>query len=248
MTKAQIKLFQALSRQKYRKEHNAYLVEGDKNAREWLMSAAHIIAIAATADWLENHRSLCGQHREADIMPAETFELEKITNLHTAPPVILMVRMPDTRMPSSMDGEWALYLDRIQDPGNMGTIIRTADWFGIKQLFLSPDCAEVYNPKVVQASMGSLLRVSVCSSSMAALQQQFELPLYAACLGGADLNTLADPQPGLIAVGNESQGLSDEVLRAASHKITIPAGGGAESLNVAVATGIICFALTGRKA
>jgi TrmH family RNA methyltransferase len=142
-------------------------------------------------------------------------------------------------------GQWSLYLEKIRDPGNMGTIIRTADWFGINQIFCSPDCVEIYNPKVVQASMGSLLRVRVTEMETASFLEQNTRPVYAAVLDGKDLRQLEQPEYGVIAMGNESQGLSSLLIDAANHKVMIPGSGGAESLNVAVATGILCAKLAG---
>ncbi len=249
MTKNQIKLFQALSRQKYRKEYNSYLVEGDKNAKEWLSSDCTVRYIAANAAWLATNRQLVERHPEAGVLAAESFELEKITTLQHAPEVTLIVEKPViANLVPPAPGIWTLFLDRIQDPGNMGTIIRTADWFGIRHLICSPGSVEVYNPKVVQASMGSLLRVQVYELSAEELLLQHPGPLYAACLSGKALKDYGhDARPGIIAMGNESQGLSDLILSKAGHKITIPRTGQAESLNVAVATGIICYHLAGQE-
>jgi len=245
MTKAQIKFIQSLGRQKYRKEHNAYLVEGDKNAKEWLLSEAHVLMVAATAEWLEAHRELLHHHPEAEVVTAAAFELEKVTALQTAQSVVLVVQTPATFGFQQAEGAWGLFLEKIQDPGNMGTIIRTADWFGISQIICSPDCVDIYNPKVVQASMGSLLRVRVTEMEVADFLRQNKRPLYAAVLNGTDLRQVTETPYGIIALGNESQGLSGTVANAASHQVRIGGAGGAESLNVAVAAGILCAKLTG---
>ena len=244
MTKAQIKFIQSLTRQKYRKEHNAYLVEGDKNAKEWLESEAQILQIAATKEWLLENNALVMHHPQAEIIVAEVFELEKITALQTAQLAVLVVQMPAHFAFHQPVGQWALYLEKIQDPGNMGTIIRTADWFGISQIICSPDCVEIYNPKVVQASMGSLLRVGVTEMSVPDFLLKNTRPIYAAMLEGQDLRRIENMEYGTIAMGNESKGLSDEMKNAATHKILIPGAGTAESLNVAVAAGILCGKLT----
>lgn len=245
MTKAQIKYIQSLSRQKYRKEHHAYLVEGDKNAKEWLQSRAEVVYIVAGQGWAAEHNALLQNHPEATFIPAEDFELEKITSLQTAQQVVLVVKKPEPLTLQPEEGAWSLFLEKIQDPGNMGTIIRTADWFGIRHIICTPDCVEIYNPKVVQASMGSLLRVQVQEMETTDLLHNNISPIYAACLQGEDIRILSRPAtPGIIAMGNESQGLSDQIISAASHKIRIPGSGNAESLNVSVATGIICAQLT----
>jgi RNA methyltransferase, TrmH family len=244
MTKAQIKFIQSLSRQKYRKEYNAYLVEGDKNAKEWLQSGCRIQYIAANSSWFNINETLVKKHPEAALVSAEDFELEKITSLQHAQQVVLVVEKPAPRPFVPAKNEWSLFLEKIQDPGNMGTIIRTADWFGIRQIICSPDCVEIYNPKVVQASMGSLLRVDIVEIDTEEFLQKNHQPVYAAYLGGTDMRSLKRPEPGVIAMGNESQGLSPLMANAATHKITIPGAGTAESLNVSVAAGILCAWLT----
>jgi TrmH family RNA methyltransferase len=244
MTKAQIKFIQSLSRQKYRKEYNAYLVEGDKNAKEWLQSGCKVQYIAANSSWFNINETLIKKHREAELIPAEDFELEKITSLQHAQQVVLVVEKPAALPFVPGKDQWSLFLEKIQDPGNMGTIIRTADWFGIRQIICTPDCVEVYNPKVVQASMGSLLRVNIQEMDTDEFLQKNNQPIYAAYLGGTDMRMLKEPEHGVIAMGNESQGLSTLMATAATHKVTIPGAGTAESLNVAVATGILCAQLT----
>jgi TrmH family RNA methyltransferase len=131
-------------------------------------------------------------------------------------------------------------LDTIQDPGNLGTIIRCADWFGIARIFCSTDCADAYNPKVVQATMGSIARVQVAYGSLAErLKLEPDLPTYAAVLDGTDVRRLPPIKEGVIIIGNESKGIGEEVLALCRNRITIPRHGKAESLNAAIATGII---------
>jgi RNA methyltransferase, TrmH family len=131
-------------------------------------------------------------------------------------------------------------LDTIQDPGNLGTIVRTADWFGVEQIICSNDCADIYNPKVVQATMGSIARVKVFYTDLTVwLQKQEGLRIYATVLDGKDVTKMNPLHEGLIIIGNESKGIADEVLRFANERITIPKKGRAESLNAAVAVGIV---------
>jgi len=244
MTKAQIKFIQALAQQKYRKAYNSYIVEGDKNVREWLHAdTVKITRIIAQPTWLHQHEALLGKHPEAEIIEAADFELSKISLLTQAQQVLITVAIPPEGPTLQLTpGNWALYLEKIQDPGNMGTILRVADWFGIRYVLLSEHCADIYNPKVVQASMGSLLRISPHRLPVDTLQPLLQEGhiLYAAALQGENLFTLPRMQPGIVAIGNESQGLSDKLLQHATHKIAIPRYGGAESLNAGVATGIIC--------
>jgi len=242
MTQSEIKFIRSLSQQKYRKEHNAYLVEGDKNAKEWLCSDAVIKYIIAESDWADQSGAWIQKHPEARVHIVETFILEKLSLLQTTNNVLLVVEKPDNTTGYIPHEGWSLMLDKIQDPGNMGTIIRTADWFGIRDIICSPDCVEVYNPKVVQSTMGSLLRVNIIYSDLTAFLVKNRKDTYAACLGGSPIETFKDPKPGYLLMGNESKGLSDAMLNIADHKVTIPKLGHAESLNVSVATGIICAA------
>ena len=136
--------------------------------------------------------------------------------------------------------EFSLLLDTIQDPGNLGTIVRTADWFGIRQIFCTPDSADVFNSKVVQSSMGSIARVSVQYLDLEKLiDENRNIPVYATALDGQDINAMKDIKPGFLIIGNESKGISAGLLQRATKKITIPRKGRAESLNAAVATGIV---------
>ena len=137
-------------------------------------------------------------------------------------------------------GNISLALDEIQDPGNMGTIIRLADWFGLKNIFCTINCADAYNPKVVQASMGSITRVRIEYTDLhLLLEKNNELRIYATALNGRDITKIEKLNEGIIIIGNESKGISDEILALANARLTIPRKGKAESLNAAVATGII---------
>src|SRR5690606_38435990 len=153
LSKAQNKYIRSLSQQKYRKEYNVFIAEGDKIAREWLQSDAQVQLIAATADWADQYKVLIAQHPKASLHIVSPGELEAISTLQTPNKVLLVVHKPalDFTMPQQ---EWCIALDDIQDPGNMGTIIRIADWFGIGHLLCSPRCIEVHNQKEVQARVG----------------------------------------------------------------------------------------------
>ena len=134
----------------------------------------------------------------------------------------------------------SLALDQVQDPGNLGTIIRIADWFGVEGIICSPHCADMYNSKVVQATMGSLGRVTILYSNLAEWLQQYKnIPVYATALNGKNVQTIKGTKEAILVMGNESKGISEEVMQLATQKITIPKIGAAESLNAAVATGII---------
>ncbi len=149
--------------------------------------------------------------------------------------------MPERRLDFvSLPQKLCILLEGIQDPGNLGTIIRIADWFGIDAVLCTKGCVDLYNPKVVQATMGSLLRVPVYYIDIPLLHEATGLNICGAILGGDDIFEQDLPATGIIAIGNEGAGLSKELESILSHKLTIPKYGGAESLNAAVATGIIC--------
>ena len=137
-------------------------------------------------------------------------------------------------------GEMILALDEVRDPGNLGTIIRIADWYGIKKLVFSPHTAEFYNPKVIQATMGSFTRVQFFYEDLGKVFSDWKTPVYGAFLGGENIHSLEKIAPGVILMGNESNGISVETSQYVTKKITIPAFGHAESLNVAIATAVIC--------
>lgn len=173
-------------------------------------------------------------------------QMSRMSMLRTPPGILAVASLPDvTQHPDPKTG-WTIALDHLSDPGNLGTILRTADWFGIKQVVLSKDCVEVHNPKVVQASMGSLFRINVSVVDLPewlaeARNQQVEV--LAADMEGKDYSEMKWPQQGVLVMGSESHGVSAEVKLVVSALVNIPRRGGSESLNVAVATGIICSRL-----
>lgn len=242
ITKTQIKFVQSLAKQKYRKENQAYLVEGEKNAAEWMKADTIITHCFATKEWLQENENFIQSHHQTEFQEVKEFELEKISALTHAQKVILIVKIPSAMPFKKKNGEWVMFLERIQDPGNMGTIIRIADWFGISTILISPDCVDIYNPKVVQATMGSHTRIHFKEQTILELKEIIDeaFPLYAASLSGQSIYNYNSPIPGILAFGNESAGLSTETLALSQFQITIPRKGNAESLNVAVATGIIC--------
>ena len=173
-------------------------------------------------------------------MELKDFELQKISALTVANNVLAVFEKREPATDIHFEGKITLVLDMIQDPGNLGTIIRNADWFGVENIICSPDCADIYNPKVVQSTMGSLGRVNVLYDDLAEwLQKNNAIKKYAAGMVGRPVDQLKGMKECIIIIGNESKGISDEVMKLADEKITIPRRGEAESLNAAVATGII---------
>lgn len=242
LIKSQVKYIQSLSHKKLRDSEGVFVAEGPKLINELLSAGLPLQQLYAVKEWIE------GQNKPitADVTEIFPSELERISLLQTPNQVLGIFKKPAFAAARPVRNTLSLMLDTIQDPGNMGTIIRCADWFGISQIFCSPDCADAYNPKVVQASMGSIARVQVGYGPLTAwLMQEPALPTYAAVLDGTDLRKLPPIKEGIIIIGNESKGISDEVLALCSNKITIPRHGQAESLNAAVATGIILSHITG---
>jgi TrmH family RNA methyltransferase len=169
-------------------------------------------------------------------------DLEKISTLKTPQEVIGLVKIPIWPVLNyiNLKQKFSLVLDGLQDPGNMGTIIRTADWFGIQDIICSEDTVDVYNPKVVQATMGSLSRVNVHYTDLAEMLPQAGLPIFGAMLNGENIYKTNFGKEGLLVMGNEGKGISPDIERLITSAVTIPRVGKAESLNVAIATAILC--------
>lgn len=238
LTKSKLKYIQSLSQKKQRDDANAFIAEGPKLVKELLESAPQAIQeIFALKEWVEENQKFLTKNLVAEISEKE---LERISLLSTPNKVVAIVKKFDSGKTIITKDRIILALDTIQDPGNFGTIIRTADWFGVEQIVCSPDCADMYNSKVVQATMGSIARVKVFYADLEKwLVSVKDARIYAAVLEGQDISFMKKINEGIILIGNESKGISDEILRLANNKITIPKKGKAESLNAAVATGII---------
>ncbi|MEL6970328.1 MAG: RNA methyltransferase [Bacteroidota bacterium] len=246
LSKNLIKSLKALHRKKFRQKYNKFMAEGDKIVRELLRQRYYRIeGVYATAEWqranqdvLENTSTSCTIVNEA--------ELRLISQLTTPNQVLAVVNIPTPPKQVDWDNNWSLYLDGLQDPGNVGTILRIADWFAIPRVVAGPGTVELYNSKVLQASMGAFLRIQWLESDLPNILAEAEnLPCWVADMGGDDVFSLSAPSSGILVVGNEGQGLSANVRELATQVISIaaPAGSGAESLNVGVATGILCAAL-----
>lgn len=180
--------------------------------------------------------------------PVTEAELRKISTLITPNAVLAIAKWPDSLPDSSLlASDICLYLDGIQDPGNLGTILRVADWFGFPAVFCSPDCVDMYSPKVVQATMGAIFRVPTMEIALPELLNSCAVapPVMGAVLGGSDIFQSPLPSHGLLVIGNEGRGISTDTEQLLSHRLTIPRhpAGGAESLNAAVATGILAAVL-----
>lgn len=244
LSRNSIKFLNSLQLKKFRQKYNKFIVEGDKMVREILSQNKLLIdSLYATESWIETHNP--AQSVPADrIFKITVTELERISSLRTPNQVLAVLEKPTFEIDEHLlTKDINLYLDDIQDPGNLGTILRIADWFGIRQVICSPATVEVYNAKVIQSTMGAFLRVKTPISSLGDIREKHaELPVYGAAMDGEDIFQMEDKTNGIIVIGNEGKGISAENQQFLTKKISIPATGthGAESLNAGVATGIIC--------
>jgi len=216
-----------------------FLVEGIKSVKEFIDSAYQIEAIYHTAAFDPNLLKLS---RNINFNEISLNDLEKISTLKTPQGVVALVKIPDWPVLNNtiLKQKFSIVLDGVQDPGNMGTIIRTADWFGIQHIICAEDSVDVYNPKVVQATMGSLSRVNVYYIDLQEFLSKIKLPLFGALLDGTNIYKTDFGNEGLIIMGNEGNGLRPEIIKLVQQAVTIPRMGKAESLNVGIATAIFC--------
>ena len=238
ITKAQVKHIRSLDDKKYRYKCNEFVVEGEKMVQELINSSMTINCIYATKEWIEKNQMI----KNIRIEEVEAHELEKMSSLSTPNMALATVQIPP-KSPVSPKGV-SLVLDRIQDPGNLGSIVRIADWFGIDNVYCSEDTVDIFNSKVVQASMGSVFRINTQYVNIEELlTTNKDIPSYVAILNGENISSHKLVQKGFIIIGNESKGVSNSIINLSTHKISIQRKGQAESLNAAIATGIICHSL-----
>ena len=240
MTVSEIKRITSLHVDKFRKEQQSFLVEGPKLLEELLRSSFNIKAVYALPEWMDAAKNI---PRSLNIVKVSPKELSRISQLTTPNQLVTEVEMKNNQHRQPPSGkEWIIALDNINNPGNLGTIIRTADWFGFQHIVCSSNCADFYNPKVIQSTMGSFTRVHVYYTD---LQQWLsdetqKTPIFGATMDGESLYDVALPKSGILLIGNESHGISKNLHPFISKKIKIPAyGGGAESLNASIATAVI---------
>jgi RNA methyltransferase, TrmH family len=245
-TKTHAKYIQSLHAKKGRDEYGAFFAEGPKVVADLLQGGAFACKLlAATEPWVEQNKGWVQNMPIEQVLTVKDFELEKVSAL-SQPNQVLAVFEQRQPLPFDARGKITVLLDGLQDPGNLGTILRTADWFGVPNIVCTPNCADCYNPKVVQATMGSLGRVNVVYTDVLAwLQAQKQVPVYVTALAGTPLAQLPPVAEAIIAIGNESKGVSGAVAQMAGQTITIPGRGQAESLNAAVALGIVLAHFSG---
>ena len=245
LPKSEVKYIQSLSQKKFRDEEGVFVLEGVKMADEIISSYSHLIrAVYAIKKWIVKNRGKLTN--SISVYEVQEFELQKITGLSVANEVLVVLNKPASGIFIQDDNPVVVALDQIQDPGNLGTIIRTCDWFGVNQLICSPDSVDAYNPKVVQSAMGSLLRVTI--NYMPIEQFIKDNSGYTPCvavLDGEPYNKFLFPEKTLLIIGNESRGVSLSLRKIADKAITIPRRGKAESLNAAVAAAILLSKMIG---
>lgn len=233
ISKNQLKIITSLSQKKYRQKHKLFIAEGVKVVNELLSSTIELGHLFCVDDFL------------IDINPdkitrVSEIELKKISNLKTPNQVLGLFRIPASK-PVKKNG-FKLLLDAINDPGNLGTIIRLCDWFGVEEVLCSKDTVDAYNAKVVQASMGSLTRVSVVYLDIIQFLNETKLPIFIADMHGENVYKRQLPKKGVLVMGNEANGVSEDVKTLATDVVSIPRFGEiqeTESLNVATATAIL---------
>jgi len=239
LSKNTVKFIKSLHQKKYRTESGKFFVEGEKSVIEVLQSDFKVHLLLVTPEFSLKYASLIHE-LGVEVIQATPNQLEQVGQYQSNDAALAVVEMKPNHAFQPNKGELILALDAVRDPGNLGTILRIADWYGIQKLIFSTHTADFYNPKVIQASMGSFTRVQFFYGDLVATFQTWKLPVYGAFLEGTSVHELSNPEPGILLLGNESQGISKEVEKFVTNKVTIPSFGGAESLNVAIASAIMC--------
>ena len=234
ISKNQLKKIRALGQKKQRKLLGQFLVQGEKNVLELLNSNLNLIELFATDDFINTHKGKLPAHKTHSASEAE---LTKVSTLSSNNSAIAIVDIPMSQISESKGVN--IVLDGVSDPGNLGTIIRLADWYGIKHVICSLDCADAFNPKTISSTMGSFTRVAVEYTDLPQVLSNTNKPIYGAYLGGESVHDMTFSTDCYLVMGSESHGIRETISDFISHKVTIPAFGLAESLNVAMATGII---------
>ncbi len=243
LSKAQSKYLRSLQQTKFRRKFGEFIVEGSVNVLDFISGPLEVKALFADENWLNGHqREVAGVMTE----PVTRREMQKISALKNPSEVLATVKMPEYSLPEiSSIKNYVLALDDIRDPGNLGTIIRTVDWFGIRDVVCSRETVDAFNPKVVQATMGSLARVRVHYTGLAdwLSGKPEDLKVFGALLQGDDIRKTEKPGKGILLIGSEAHGISSKLYPFVDKPVRIPAApySGAESLNAAVATAIVCY-------
>jgi len=245
----QVKYINSLKIKKFRQLNKAFIVEGEKGVGELLKSSLKTVKVLALSEWLDVNFSWLSKMK-IEFQEITADELKKVSDLITPNQVLAIAEIPESTIPTPSEfEEMTLALDGIRDPGNMGTIIRTADWFGISKIICSSDSVDIYNPKVIQATMGSFSRVNVFYINLPEFFKSLptEIPVFGALLEGPDITQKKFTRPGIVLIGSESHGISGSLIPFINEPLHIPhfsvsgTQNYAESLNASIANGIICY-------
>ena len=240
ISKKTVKLIKSLHHKKFRIQNKLFLVEGAKSVVEVLHSGFSIETLFATEDFLRQHFSTVkNKLKDEQVVQVSEQMLAGAGTLKTNNAALALVKTNENT-PFTVSNEYALALDDVRDPGNLGTIIRIADWYGIGKIICSPETADLHNPKVIAASMGSFVRVQIYYTDLPAFFRQNQVPVFGAVLEGENIHQMHFPGEGIFLLGNESHGINENLYGFLHQKISIPRFGEAESLNVAIATAVIC--------
>jgi TrmH family RNA methyltransferase len=239
VTKNEIKFVQSLHRKKYRQKYGQFIVEGTKSVLELIHSNFVIENVYATAAWINEYESGIN----IDITEASTSDLDRMSFFKTPSPVLAVCNFARPKLNET--DNWIIALDGINDPGNLGTIIRIADWYGIAQIWCSEDTVDLYNPKTISSTMGSFTRVEVVYTNLESALEGTSRTKYFALMDGESVYSLNDVQPGILVIGSEANGIRQDLLENNHTAVTIPRRGNAESLNAGVATAILVDRLIG---
>ncbi|MGQ1910433.1 TrmH family RNA methyltransferase [Marinifilum sp. RC60d5] len=247
LSKNQIKLISSLQKKKYRDQHQLFIAEGDKLVTDLLHSGTKAAYLIYSKDW-KNQYTTAHLNSIENRIETDNSQLKKISALKNPAPVLGVFKIPSFDIDSKLvSSSLSIVLDDIQDPGNLGTIIRIADWFGIKNIFCSPNTVDLYNPKVIQATMGAISRIKLTYTPIEQLINKYKadnFPIYGTFLEGETIYQSDLQSKGFIIMGNEGKGISEDIEKYVSHKLFIPnfpiGESTSESLNVSVACSIIC--------
>jgi TrmH family RNA methyltransferase len=236
LSKADIKYIKSLQVKKYRKQEQCFIVEGAKSVQELLRSDFETVMLLGTPEFLSSTK-IASNFQVEEVAEKE---LERLGEFQTSTSALAVVKMKPNGPLMCTSNEFVLVLDDIRDPGNLGTIIRTADWYGIFKVIASQETADFYNPKVISATMGSFTRTQIYYTDLSEFLEKVEgQPVYGAFLDGQNIHQMKFNKGGLVVIGNESRGISESVEKLVTDKITIPRFGESESLNAAIATAVI---------
>jgi TrmH family RNA methyltransferase len=239
LSKNTVKFIKSLHQKKFRNQEQKFFVEGEKSVLEVLNSDFKVELLVTTDAFLEKNRNLIERATNQVILATQN-QLETLGQYQSNDSALAVVNMKSNSPFDFPKGNFVIGIDDVRDPGNLGTIIRIADWYGIKNLVFSEQTADFYNPKVIQSSMGSFTRVNFFYADLKDIFQQWNAPVYGAFLNGKNVHEIKQINHGVILMGNESNGISKDLEKVVTDKVTIPGFGEAESLNVAIATAILC--------